>query len=184
VLHRRSVQWLNGSGWIIIDDIEGSGDHDVRLHWLTADLAYEAVDKPFHVLFNSCHSPIRWNIFSSVPGSGTIIRAGRRTGKHSAAASSDPEIGLLGWESPTYGDLRPAVSLLYETRSQIPVRFVTVVLTDESCRVESSDNELLIFKTEFQNNVENQSEIYRVNLSTNAVRSAAAERTLVSVPKA
>ncbi len=41
VKHRRTVQWLHGAGWVIVDDIEGTGVHDVRLHWLMADLPYE-----------------------------------------------------------------------------------------------------------------------------------------------
>ena len=52
VKHRRTVQWLNGSGWVIVDDIEGTGVHDVRLHWLMADLPYEISDSPFQVAFD------------------------------------------------------------------------------------------------------------------------------------
>jgi hypothetical protein len=69
---------------------------------------------------------------------------------------------LLGWESPTYGDLQPAVSLVYETRSQLPVRFVTAVLTDERCKVESAAGQVVIFYDE--------SEVCRVNLSANATK--------------
>jgi hypothetical protein len=49
VTHRRTVQWLAGSGWVIVDDMEGSGVHDLRLHWLAADLPYQVSDSPFQV---------------------------------------------------------------------------------------------------------------------------------------
>ena len=160
--HRRMVRWLAGSGWVIVDDIEGSGEHDVRLHWLAADLPFEIAGSSFlQVAFKTGDSQIRWNIFSSAPGSPAVIREGK--GKKITTVTNtksdeiaDAETQLLGWESPTYGDLQPAVSLLYQTRSQLPIRFVTVVLTDERCKIESRGNEIVIS--------DNESEIYRVNL--------------------
>jgi hypothetical protein len=153
VTHRRMVQWLAGVGWVIVDDIKGAGEHDARLHWLVADLPYEFSDSPFQVAFTTGQSRIRWSILASVAGNGAIIRAGVQTNRNSVAAATQ----LLGWESPTYGDLRPAVSLIYQIRSQLPLRFVTVVLTDERCRLESGDGQLVILSDE--------SELYRVNLS-------------------
>jgi len=63
---------------------------------------------------------------------------------------------LLGWQSPTYGDIQPAVSLVYETQSKLPARFVTAIFTDERCKLESSNEQLAILLDE--------SEIYRVNV--------------------
>jgi hypothetical protein len=64
---------------------------------------------------------------------------------------------LLGWESPTYGDLRPAVSLIYEIRSQLPVRIVTAILTGERSKHELREEQLVVWLGE--------SEVHRVNLS-------------------
>jgi hypothetical protein len=153
VKHRRTVQWLDGAGWIIVDDIEGTCVHDVRLHWLMADLVYEVYDSPFRVVFTSEQSRLRCSILASSPGSAAIIRAGTQVKGNLA----DAETQVLGWESPTYGDLRPAVSLLYETRSQLPVRYVTAILTDERCQLESVDEQLVVLLGE--------SEVHRVNLS-------------------
>src|SRR6202167_194854 len=161
VTHRRMVQWLAGSGWVIVDDVEGAGLHHVRLHWLAADLPYDVSDSPFQVAFTAGQSWVRWNIFASVPASAAIIRAGslawKGSGMSLAAEVARADAQMLGWESPTYGDLQPAVSLVYETRSQLPVRFVTAVLTDERCKVESSVGQVVIMRDE--------SEVYRVNLS-------------------
>jgi hypothetical protein len=153
VKHRRTVQWLTGTGWVIVDDIEGAGVHAVRLHWLMADLPYEFSDSPFQIVFSSGQSRVRCCILTSSPGNGTIIRAGARVEGNSPGA----DLQLLGWESPTYGDLRPAVSLVYETHSKLPVRFVTAILTGERCKLESRDEQLIVLLGE--------SEVHRVSLS-------------------
>jgi hypothetical protein len=173
VKHRRLVQWLNATGWVIIDDIEGAGSPDVRLQWLAPDVPYQLSDAPFRVAFNSGQSQIRWNIFASVPGNALIVRAGKRIETTSANEVAEADIQLLGWESPTYGDLQPAVSLVYQTRSQLPVRFVTVVLTDERCRVETIDGEIVILKSESQDRASGKFEIYRVGLSSKGKGTAA-----------
>ena len=171
--HRRLVQWLHGNGWAIIDDIEGAGSHDVRLHWLAPDLPYQITDAPFRVTFNSGQSQIRWNIFATAPGA-LVVRAGKRTPTTTASANefAEADTQLLGWESPTYGDLQPAVSLLYQTRSQLPVRFVTVVLTDERCRVETIDGQIVVLKSGSQDGSSGESEIYRVDLSSKGMDGA------------
>jgi Heparinase II/III-like protein/Heparinase II/III N-terminus len=167
VTHHRMVRWLMNYGWVIVDDIEGSGQHDARLHWLASDLSFEAADAPFQVIFNAGQSRIRWNIFSSVPGTPAIVRAGKRMQFEkmtSETSMPDVETQLLGWQSPTYGDLQPAVSLVYETRSLLPVRFITVILTDEACQLESRNNGMIISQ--------HDSEIYRVDLSAGNIRTA------------
>jgi Heparinase II/III-like protein/Heparinase II/III N-terminus len=153
VKHRRAVQWLGDAGWVIVDDIDGPGVHDVRLHWLMADLPYEVSASPFQVVFASGQSQVRCSILSIPSGNAAIIRAGARVEGNSVC----PDTQLLGWESPTYGDLRPAVSLVYEIRSQLPVRIVTAILIDERSKYELRDEQLIVSLGE--------SEIHRVNLS-------------------
>jgi hypothetical protein len=184
VKHRRTVQWLAGAGWVILDDIEGAGEHDARLHWLAPDLPYEFSEAPFQVAFKAGLSQICWSIFASAPGKSAVVRAGVRTGVGSAKQFADADTELLGWESLTYGDLRPAISLIYEIRSQLPLRFVTVVLTDQGCNVESSDSEIVVLRNVSQDESRDESKIYRVNLSTKATRREAASRSAGSTPKA
>jgi hypothetical protein len=140
VRHRRKVQWLAGAGWVIVDDIEGTGVHDARLHWLMADLPYQSSDSPFQVVFALRQSRVRCNICASSPASAAIIRAGTRV----AGNVSDADAELLGWQAPTYGDIQPAVSLVYETRSQLPVRFVTAILTDDRYQLESTNEHMAV----------------------------------------
>jgi hypothetical protein len=131
VTHRRKVCQL-ALGWLILDDLIGTGEHDLRLHWLTPDLPYQVRESPFEVEFSHGQSHIHWSFFASAPAQGAIVRAGAVIEESSKFNFEDRDTKLLGWESPTYGDLRPAVSLLYETRSHLPVRFVTLVLASAS----------------------------------------------------
>ena len=165
VNHRRAVQWLAGAGWIIVDDIEGNGEHTACLHWLLADLPYGVSDSPFQIVSHSEEAQIRWNIFASVPGNAAVVRAGAATHGTAPAEFSASDTSLLGWESLTYGDLRPAVSLLYQTRSQLPVRFVTVVLTDENIKLDASAGQIVILRNELSGQSRAGVEICRVSLS-------------------
>ncbi|MGA8868531.1 MAG: alginate lyase family protein [Candidatus Sulfotelmatobacter sp.] len=153
VKHRRAVQWLPDGGWVIVDDLLGTGEHEARLHWLAADLPFEVSEMPFQVTFASNYAPIRWGIFASAPGEAAIIRGGKTSAPEVAAADT----ALLGWESPTYGELRPAVSLVYRANTRLPLRFVTVVLTDEKYRLNQEHGQLVIYASE--------AEVFRTGLA-------------------
>jgi asparagine synthase (glutamine-hydrolysing) len=175
IVHRRVVQWLANVGWAIVDEIDGEGEHDLRVHWLAADLPYEVSDSPFQVAFVLGQDRIRWNIFSSAPNRAAVIRSGKQAWTNQLL-NHEPiayDMHLLGWESPTYGDLQPAVSLVCQTRSDLPVRFVTVILTDDQCRVEPRGDRLAVVRA--QRDSPQESEIYAVNLSANEPSSAAIE---------
>jgi hypothetical protein len=156
------VQWLPAVGWVVVDDIEGVGKHDIRLHWLAADFPFDASVSPFQVVFSYGQSRVRWNIFSSSAGKGAIIRAGVQVGEPPALME---DVRMLGWESPTYGNLRPAVSLLYQVQSPLPLRLVTIILTDEQCTAERRDGQLVVVR---RSPLE-EPEVYRVSLSATAV---------------
>jgi asparagine synthase (glutamine-hydrolysing) len=158
VQHRRAVRWLTGAGWVIIDDLRGAGEHEARLHWLAPDLLFESSESPFHVTFASTFGSIRWVMFSSAPGESALIREG----KSSRPELTGADTPLLGWESPTYGELRPAVSLVYRTRARLPLRFVTVVLTDEQCRLHQESDRIVVRQK--------GDEIYRTGLSPQKIR--------------
>jgi hypothetical protein len=162
VNHRRRVCWLGDAGWVIVDDVLGAGEHDVRLHWLLADLPFEVSYRPFQVALTSRDARFRWSIFASSPGSAAIVRAGKSSSSEVAADKeardiSGADLPLLGWASPTYGEVRPAVSLLYLAHTQLPLRFVTAVLADEKTRIKNENGQVIIWRGE--------SELYRVTLS-------------------
>ncbi len=182
VTHRRLVQWLAGNGWVIVDDIEGTGEHDVRLHWLVAELPFHATESPFHVGFDLGSSKVRWNVFSNVAAQPSLIRAGKKVENF----ADQTEVGhqeRMGWEAPTYGALQPAISLIHQTRSQLPVRFVTAVLTNERCKVEARRGEIVVLE-ETREDLPHESVLYRVNLSATAVESALDRSLRASAPVA
>jgi hypothetical protein len=157
VKHRRMVRWLAGAGWVIVDDILGAGEHDVRLHWLLADLPFEVSYGPFQVVLTSRDARFRWSILASSSGCAATVRAGKSSSPDVTFDIAGADLPLLGWESPTYGEVRPAVSLLYHARTQLPLRFVTIVLADDECRLENKGDQLIICRGE--------SELYRVTFA-------------------
>jgi len=141
ITHRRSVQRLAESGWVVVDDLVGSSKHDLHLHWLIPDLPYAlARELPVEIALTTPQGAARWHFFASAPAEMAIIRAG----KASTSYSSEPDTGLLGWESPTYGELRPAISLVYRVRAQLPVRLVTVVVLGEDLCLEPAERQITL----------------------------------------
>lgn len=135
VTHRRAVHCLDEGAWVIVDDLLGTGQHGVRLHWLTPDLPFEIVSlAPFAVAFKGERSRLHWQIVSSAVGDAAIIREGKRV-TQTPIGDDEP---LLGWESPTYGERRAAVSLIYCVRAVLPLRLITTVLVDESIQIRTS----------------------------------------------
>jgi hypothetical protein len=181
VTHRRAVQCLAEACWLIIDDLEGTGEHDLRLHWLAPDLPFEVRESPFQVVFKLEQSQIQWSMFASTSTHAGIVRAGTRINKSQLPRLPSETEQLLGWEAATYGDLRPAVSLVSEARAHLPVRFVTVILTDERWRVESKDGSVSVFVEDGVNG--NQPQTFRICLcpkTPNAVSVQAPSETLIS----
>ena len=133
IKHRRWINYVGDDAWVIVDDVLGSGEHAIRLHWLLPDRPLEVIPgKDFSASLSAEHARFRWNIFSSVPGAPAIIRAG----KNLQANEEIPNEELLGWESPTYGELHPAISLSYRVQAPLPVRLVTVVLVNDSLQLQ------------------------------------------------
>ena len=141
VKHRRMVQRVTDDAWIIVDDLLGAGEHELRLHWLLPDLPFEIVSQaPFSTLFTEERARIRWNIFSSCAGESAILRGGKNLAGNIACGNEE----LLGWESPTYGERSPAISLLYRVRGRLPVRMVTVILASDEMECRHSDRQIIL----------------------------------------
>ncbi len=141
VKHRRIVHRVTEDAWVIVDDLLGTGQHELRLHWLLPDAAFEVIsNSPFCAVLSVEKVRLRWNIFSSSPGAAAIVRGGKSVAGN--VGWGDEE--LLGWESPTYGELCPAISLLHLVQAPLPVRMVTVILAGEELQLRQSDNNLIL----------------------------------------
>ncbi len=153
VKHRRMVQCVTEDAWIIVDDLLGEDEHELRLHWLLPDLPFEVIAaSPFCAALSAEKVRFRWHIFSSSPGSAAIVRGGKNLAEN--IASGDQE--TMGRESATYGELRPAISLLYRMQAPLPVRMVTVILAGEALQLRQSDGNLVLSR--------DASQVYQVSL--------------------
>jgi hypothetical protein len=140
VIHRRTVQCVDENAWIIMDDLLGGGDHALRLHWLAPDWPCEIVSQfPFCVALSGQQVRVRWSVFSSHQAVAGVIRCGKSSNGQGGADDS-----LLGWESPTYGELQPAISLLFRMRAPLPVRLVTVILAGDASHVRQEQNQVIL----------------------------------------
>jgi hypothetical protein len=155
IRHRRMVQCVTEDAWVIVDDLLGAGEHELRLHWLAPDLPLEVVSQsPLSVVFTGESARFRWNVSSSSPGTAAIVRAGKRV------TGEDEE--LLGWESPSYGERRAAVSIAYRVHARLPVRMITTVLMSDSLELQLGDGQLRLRRGD--------SEIYQVGVMPAAER--------------
>jgi hypothetical protein len=156
VKHRRTVQCVTEDAWVIVDDLLGAGEHELRLHWLLPDLPFEVIaDSPLCAVLSAEKLRFRWNVFSSSPGSAAIIRGGKVLAGNIELRDRDED--LLGWESPTYGELCPAISLLYRAKALLPVRIVTVILSGEALQLRQSDSNLVLSR--------DASQVYQLSLA-------------------
>jgi hypothetical protein len=129
VTHRRLVRCVAENAWVIVDDLLGGGEHELGLHWLLPDLPLEVTSAlPFTAILSAEEERIHWNIFSGSGARTAVVRAGKVSGKE---VRNGDKADLLGWKSPTYGELRPAISLLHQVRAPLPVRIVTVILAGD-----------------------------------------------------
>jgi len=156
VKHRRMVQCVTEDAWVIVDDLLGAGEQELRLHWLLPDLSFEViVDSPFCAVLSADKQRFRWNVFSSSQGSAAIIRGGKILAGNIESRNTDE--GLLGWESPTYGELCPAISLLYRVEAPLPVRIISVILAGDALELQQSDGKLILSRE--------ASQVYQVSLA-------------------
>ena len=157
VKHRRMVRCVTEDAWVIVDDLLGTDEHELRLHWLLPDRPFEVIStSPFCAVLSDEKARFRWNIFSSSPGRAAMIRAGKHLAAEIGCSYEDEK--LLGWESPTYGELCPRISLLYTVRAPLPVRFVTVILAGDELQLQHKSDELALSRENRQ--------IYQVSLAT------------------
>ena len=120
---------------------------------------------PFCVTLSSKEIRFRYNILCSTSGNAAIVRGGKSllgnlgnpdSHPHQEEQDQQHDQSLLGWESPTYGELCPALSLVYSAQAPLPVRIVTVILADQALQIQQRERELTLSYA--------GSELYRVSL--------------------
>jgi hypothetical protein len=148
------VQCITEDAWVIVDDLLGAGEHELRLHWLLPDLSFEVIaPSPFCAVLSAEKVRFRWSVFSIAAGSASVIRGGKDLAGDTLGGDQE----LLGWESPTYGERCPAISLLYRVQAPLPVRIVTAILAGEALQLQQDDHQLVLSR--------DNSQIYQLSLA-------------------
>lgn len=121
VVHRRCVIHQDDT-WIVVDDLIGSGEHAARLHWLLADLPHQADIASGDLVLETTAGTVGVKIVASAQSDISLVRGGQIV-----AGKTHGTSGTRGWVSRTYAQKEPALSLVVEAESRLPIRFVTVL---------------------------------------------------------
>jgi hypothetical protein len=114
VVHRRRVAFVKGSYWVIVDDLEGDGEHHIDLQFQFAPLEVQVDPTLWARARGRSGTELLVRPFASV-----ALKASVHTGE------LDP---LRGWVSPIYGRREPAPLLVYSTVTTLPLRVLTLLL--------------------------------------------------------
>jgi hypothetical protein len=120
VLHRRRVFFVKPHYWVLADDLEGVGEHEVELRFQFGPMPL-TVDSDL------------WARATGPEGHGLLIRPfGSVALKGQIIEGEISPIG--GWVSPNYGTRQPAPALIYWTVARVPLRILTLLwpLADSS----------------------------------------------------
>jgi hypothetical protein len=114
VVHRRRVAFVKGSYWLVVDDLEGDGEHHIDLQFQFAPLEVQVDPTLWARARGRSGTELLVRPFASV-----ALKASVHTGE------LDP---LRGWVSPVYGRREPAPLLVYSTVTTLPLRVLTLLL--------------------------------------------------------
>jgi hypothetical protein len=122
VTHRRAVLHAGDDLWIIVDDLLGSGTHDLRLHWLLADFPFYYNENEKCITLKMNGGDFSLSLHNVFPPA-AITRLDLVRGSEKSAPR--------GWISNYYGVRHPALSFTNTYRGELPFRFVSVFSPDE-----------------------------------------------------
>src|SRR3989441_5365842 len=114
VVHRRRVGFVRDGYWVLVDDLEGSGEHHVALRFQFAPIEVDV-------------DPMLWARAHGRAGRGLLIRPFATT-PLSANVHSGELVPMQGWVCPAYGRRAPAPAVAYSTVTRLPLRIMTLLL--------------------------------------------------------
>lgn len=133
VTHRRSVLHFKDDVWVVVDTLTGEPrtEHAFRLHWLAGDFPFTADENEGRLSLDTPEGAfhIRTYDVDARPLPATVV----------AGQDTPPR----GWLSRYYGEKTPVPSLAVETRSALPVSFITVLAGTEA-RLERRGNDYVV----------------------------------------
>lgn len=111
IVHRRSVLLLPQDYWVVVDDVLGTGSHEVGLCWQLCDGAFELKDNSLTMDMNNAIACV-------------VILGPTGDTKYERFKGDDAP---LGWRSLYYGSREPSPTLICSDQVALPTRFVTLV---------------------------------------------------------
>jgi hypothetical protein len=114
VRHRRRVVFVKPAYWIIVDDLLGREEHDLEIRFQLASRRVVACANGWVAVHGRRGEGLWLGSFSEAR-----ITVSVREGTENPRG---------GWVSPIYGQRRPAPSAIFESKANLPARFVTLVL--------------------------------------------------------
>ncbi|MGB2896473.1 MAG: alginate lyase family protein [Anaerolineales bacterium] len=131
-VHQRTILRVEDRLWMVVDDILGVGEADVRIGWNLPDMPFEMDERT-----------LRGNLQGSkvsVQTEGIGDRyAMYRAGELIAGDKFVSDSITYGWYAPTYAMKQPALLWLRSAHGQLPMRGVTKWVLDEEMDLDDID---------------------------------------------
>jgi hypothetical protein len=108
------VAFVKGSYWVIVDDLEGDGEHHV-------DVQFQFAPLELHV------DPALWARARGRSGTELLVRPFASVALKASVHTGELD-PVRGWVSPIYGRRTPAPLLVYSTVTTLPLRVLTLLL--------------------------------------------------------
>ncbi len=132
--HRRAILRAGDNIWLVVDDLLGSGSHDVACQWLLAKGRHvidEAMGR-LRLSLGACDLHLYWKT------------AGIKEQRVDVSCG-DESRAPRGWRSRYYGAREPALSFQVAGRGEMPCRIVSAfVLGDREARVSLDDEKATV----------------------------------------
>ena len=114
VVHRRRVLFVKPRYWLIVDDLQGTAQHRVDVHFQFGPSAVTLDIQQWARVWRADRSGILLRVFACSP-----LKVELHEGEPAPP---------VGWVSPTYGSQRPAPILRCSTTGQLPLRLVSLLI--------------------------------------------------------
>jgi hypothetical protein len=126
IRHRRAVMLVGGLLWVVVDDLGGTGVHQLRSQWLFPGSLQESLEAAT-LRLSSPAGPcaIAFHTFTG---------DGERHAPRVEAVVPSPD-SRAGWFSPHYGSRSPSLAVIVTDTARLPARRLTLLSLDSTVRV-------------------------------------------------
>ena len=124
-VHQRTILRIEDRIWVVVDDILGMGEADVRIGWNLPDLPFESVEGTLRLKLEGSAVSIR---AEGIQDRTALYRAGALIAGEELVSDSS----VYGWDAQTYALKQPALLWLRSAYGQLPMRGITTWVLAET----------------------------------------------------